>query len=521
MSLIKNKVRFMSLLPVLAVSFFCNGSTSSSIFPEVTVQAADYGSNSTTSVAPGPAIQNMEQFIVSYPTSQTTQQADGSFVKQQVFTSRASRNILPSGYQRGLQGASVGFYKLNGEFVSLSGAALLTTPNIDQSTLSTIINEFDSLMNLVSSNNNFVQFFRKIHLNILNELYEYLMNIYTNFNLQHPGSTSTNGNVSVDVTDYLANQETYSTNVKTLIINHLINLIEEQFSGAVTAIMPSVPQLFATKVGKTTVYSDYSVDLTNYILQDVSSDLDSLRSTYLNGLQTYLSFFKNYTALISVADDSTGFSQFCSVAQNIDSVLTTTDMQTMMSKMNPPIFFYNENSMRALRLIPALAKKIPSNTQSIGWPSTLVQAASNKTIVTSSGTSHPIAYFTDASGNVVTSQAQATNLYACIQSGSEFIQEKVLKQPDWLNTEEGILNILRGCMGDFTALLGMGILDCCMETLINNALNPTASSSNEIATTCESLINSYQPVAGSTDTPSPPTVSVPTISIPGQSMPTI
>jgi len=195
-------------------------------------------------------------------------------------------------------------------------------------------------------------------------------------------------------------------------------------------------------------------------------------------------------------------------------------MATMMTKMNPPIFFYNTDTMRALKLIPALAKKIPADSQSIGWPTGLVTAATNKIIVTSSGVSHPVAYFTNAENKIVTSEAQATNLYACIQSGAEIVQETILKQPDWLNTEAGILNILRACMGDFTALLGMGILDCCMESLINNALNPTNKSADDIATTCQSLINSYSESVDSTSTSVATTVTTPTILAPTLLSPT-
>src|SRR5690606_1788874 len=115
----------------------------------------------------------------------------------------------------------------------------------------------------------FIHFFNKIHLNILNELYSYLMNIYTNFNLQHVGVTqnTTNISITINIVDFLNNELTDDTNKKTLIINHLINVIESQMNGRIQALMPNIPTLFATTAGKTLIQNDYSIDLTDFIVQ--------------------------------------------------------------------------------------------------------------------------------------------------------------------------------------------------------------------------------------------------------------
>ena len=552
MSNIKNTIISFCILCCMSAQINFADSTTS-IMPSVVVQSANYqsttttvtnsdGTTSTKTIDPGPAIASMEQYVVSYPAKFTAQQDDGSWVATQSFTNRTSKNMVPPGYKSGLQGGSFTFLSLQGDLKAPSGSSIFSLGSSSSSgtvsgqalddsssvSLSTISSEFDSLISTLQSNTAFVKFFRKVHLNILNELYEYLMNIYTNFNLHHPGSSlADDGSLSISIPDYISAEETYAMNIKTLIVNHLVNLIEEQFNSSVQAMMPNVPELFATKIGKTTILSDYSVDITNFILTDISSDLEDLQTAYLDAFKQYLTFFQDYTSLISTADDSTGFSQFCSVAENINNILTSTDADSDVANMNPQMFFYDTNTMRALRVIPDLAKKLPSGVQSIGWPDTLVTAATEKYILTVSGTSHPVAYFTDANGNIVTSEAQASHLYAIIQSGADYFQEEVLKQPDWLNTEEGVLNILRACMGDFTAILEMDVLDCCMETLINNALNETSTSSSDIATTCEDLINSWSDnvvtdddgstVTVSTPTVSTPTVAAPTISAPGSS----
>ena len=541
-----------------SITSFIAHADSSTLLPSVVVQSADYvlpepvitkntdGTTTTTAYTyPGPSLQNMKPYISSYPASAITADSDGNYTQSQIWTTRQSSSALPSG----LPSKNIGFLKFQGakppsdtemtvtfsdnngnnstinqslvvptstgtviapssgtlfNISSLSNktvqAAALDNADNATTSLSTISSQFDTLINTISENPDFIQFFRKIHLNILNELYEYLMNIYTNFNLIHPGSTSTNGSLTISIPNYLSDQETYATNIKTLIVNHLINLIEEQFNSSVQAVMPSVPKFFATKVGKTTVLSDYSVDLTRFIVQDLSSDLSDLQSSYLNALQQYLTFFQNYTSLISVTDESTGFSTYCSVAEHINTQLTTTDMGTMLTKMNPAMFFYDTDTMRALRVIPNLAKKLPAGTASIGWPTTMTNAAANRSIITVSGSTHPVAYFTTANGSITTVEAQAEHLYAVIQNGANYFREELLKQPDWLNSEEGILKILRACLGDFTALIGMDVLDCCMETLIKNGLNASLASSDSIATSCQNLISSWSSSSTSSTT---------------------
>lgn len=488
MSWVKTKFRYFCALFFLVHSLSLSSSTTSQNLSLTTVRSTNSILPEATILDPnaGQKLGIVKDSTSSYPETIVTQDENGTYSIKQVFQNRTTKNMFPQTVSESLQSTQAGFLGITGSFKSPSGSDLFQSGSLNS--------QFDSLMGTLSGNTAFVGFFRKVHLNILNELYEHLMNIYTNFNLHHPGSTwnDTTQSVDISVSEYLSNQEKYAFNLKTLIINHLVNLIEEQFNSSIVAMMPAVPQLFATKVGKTTIFADYSIDLTEFLIKDISGSLTQSQLTYLNALQKYLTFFKDYTSLISVNDDTTGFSQYCSTAERIHDFLNTTDMNTMLTKMNPAMFFYDEDTMRALRIIPHLAKKMPQNVSSIGWPKTISDHARDmKLISSSSAPNHPVAYFTDKNGKITTSpdsstsDTRAVHLYACIQSGENLFQEELLKQPDWLNSEEGILKILRACLGDFTALLDMNILNCYMENLIHNALNLSITDDESISTTCK------------------------------------
>ena len=102
----------------------------------------------------------------------------------------------------------------------------------------TLATKFDSLMtaiqNKVTKNEEeknktgFLIYFKKIHFTALHQLYEYLLSIYANFNMTHPGVTEVNNKIIVDLLGFLDIQREKAINEKTLMVNHLMNLIESQ-----------------------------------------------------------------------------------------------------------------------------------------------------------------------------------------------------------------------------------------------------------------------------------------------------
>ncbi len=372
--------------------------------------------------------------------------------------------------------------------------------------------KFDAVIQLMTYQPTFKHFFNKIHLSALNELYEYLINVYTNFNLQHVGITETPGalnsvTISINVPLFLQNEQTYDTNKKTLIINHLINIIESQINGKIKSLMPNIPHLFATSTGKTLIQNDFSFDLTKFILPQIKA---TYQNTYLQNLGIYFDFFQEFTSYLNQPHpDQSHFTEFVALAEAINQYIygstiaqgtlvdSINQMQIALQAMNPPMFNFTYDDIRALKLIPHLAKSLPTTTTSIGWPDHILHAATNKTMYSSQPglqDPHPIAYFKDSNGHIVFDQESAERLFVVIQSGANFFEEEVQKQPDWLNSWEGIAKIMAACFGDFSALIGLNILDPFMETLMTNTISTMNnqpldfSENNPLQQSCADLI---------------------------------
>jgi hypothetical protein len=358
--------------------------------------------------------------------------------------------------------------------------------------------KFDLMIQSFKSNPDFIPFFRKVHINALNELYHYLMSIYVNFNLQHVGIIqSPDGSMHVSIPQFLNDEKEFHANKKTLIINHLINIIESQFNSAIRSYIPKIPQTFATAMGKTLIQNDYSTDLSQFIMKQVEPELFAHKAKYLQALALYLDFFQTYTSYLNKPHpkNEQHFTAFVDIAEKINQYLygdnpSSTDKDAIaISKMDPPLFCFSYDDVRALKIIPYLAKSIPANSKKIQWPEHIVQAADTGMIVNG----HPMAYF-KTSDNKVVHKDQGGKLYLCMQSGANSFEEELIAQPEWLNSWEGVAKILGACFGDFSALLGLQILDPCMESLVENVVSTKSgkdpNATNLPAQTCKAYMES-------------------------------
>ena len=370
--------------------------------------------------------------------------------------------------------------------------------------------KFDAMITMFQKDPRFIAFFRKVHLNVLNELYHYLMSIYVNFNLQHTGIAQNNdGSLRVDIPAFVGSEKQYASNKKTLIINHLMNVIESQFNGSIQSCVPKIPQIYASFVGKTLVHNDYSIDLTQFLEQELVPEIAANRKIYLQGLATYLDFFQTYTAYLNQPHPKKElrphFVAFVDIAEKINQFLysdadaNSNKSEMAVSKMNPPLFSFNYDDIRALKIIPHLAKSLPANSLKIMWPEHMVQAANEGIILQMPGQApHPLAYFRNSLDTVVTNTTNNPDLklFMCVRSGQNLFEEQLIAQPDWLNSWDGVLKILRACFGDFSALVGLDILDPCMESLINivlavqNGQHPAALQTT--SQVCSNLINVWK-----------------------------
>jgi len=446
----------------------------------------------------------IDSFGPSYPVVASVQQSDGTLRAQQYIKDRTLAHTVPPKTKDVLQ---------HGSFTTLHGQPTDYHNYPPGNTLfpgyPSLAQKFDSLINLMQTKPKFKAFFNKIHLNVLNELYKHLMNIYTNFNIQHVGIREVEtpqgaSALKISIPTFLHYENEYEANKKTLIINHFVNIIESQFNGKIKSIMPTIPHLFATSAGKTLIQNDYSIDLTHLILQQIEPAIAESKKQYLENMAIYLDFFHEFTSYLEKPHPKKEqhFTAFVHIAETINDFLygtenvgedTTADaqIQSVLKKMSPPMFTFNYDDVRALKLIPHIAKSLPPNTMAIQWPPHIIEAANKGVFINC----HPLAYFTNDTGQVVT-QDQAKHLYIVMQSGKNYFQEELLRQPEWLNSWDGIIKILRACFGDFTAILGMGILDPCMEALIQNGvstmLGKDPNEENSLTAICHNLLESYK-----------------------------
>ncbi len=394
-----------------------------------------------------------------------------------------------------------------------------------ESTLASLLNSFlDSVEVLVEEDyeqqfakgkdNYFITYFSRIQMTILHELYQYLLSIYTAFNMTHISN----------MWDFLENETNQALNKKTMIINHLVNVIEAQANQAITMRFPNMPQHLATRTGAMMMKQDYGANL-NLMLEgeelrlfediNVQKYYKLRRELYTEIFGKYLKFFKSYTATLQ-QDDPVYGSKFVKHAQDIQKILNAkkptinkkgsikekvTALRTIKT-INPPLFFYEEETLRGLKIIPRIARDLPPNSQKVPWPAKLVEdARTSAQMIDKFGnviSNQPRAYFLDKDGNITKSVASAIRLFVNIPTAQHMYSQKVQSQPDWLNSTEGVMLMLRACLGDYTALFDPllkkeRIIDPCLSCIILNAalkvgLFASATEQKQACDDCEGFL---------------------------------
>lgn len=398
----------------------------------------------------------------------------------------------------------------------------------------------------------FVPIFRKFQFMVLNDLYVYLTGIYTAFSMTH-------------VTDLRASalgEPKNALNKKSLIVDHLLNVIQGQMFFIASHHQPLIPKRLGLKTGALMLKHDRSVDPL-FLLQDLTqipslntSDqqiIGTMQTTYLAALKTIINFFTSYTSYITKPNTTSkipGSNAFVPLAQHIANVMendpfnkevkkiaamksdpaplfintspgTTSAAQQLAARginlqnaaskfpksahkierlralkarikpINPPLFSYDSETLRALKVIPVAANQLPRDIVSVEWPAQLVTNAKNGTMATtpSGSLGYPIAYFTTAQGAITKNIKSAAHLYVNLPSPNGPYAQEIKKQPAWLNHVDGIISILRGCLGDYSQLVGKGILQPCTEAIICKALGVSCpSAQGATVSTCEAQL---------------------------------
>ncbi len=105
---------------------------------------------------------------------------------------------------------------------------------------------YQALMTSLQGNASFVPIFTRFHIVALHQLYQHLMGIYVALTMTHID----------DLQTYLTMESIYALNKKTLIVQHFIELIEAQLNQALQALMPGMPQQYATIAGPAALNND-------------------------------------------------------------------------------------------------------------------------------------------------------------------------------------------------------------------------------------------------------------------------
>jgi len=322
---------------------------------------------------------------------------------------------------------------------------------------SDVSSRFNNLIAVIKANPSVIEFLRKVHITALNQLYAYLMKIYTNFNLTNPGCLQDSELPTADLAAYLQNEATYETNKKKLIMNHFINLIHAQFKGSILSYTPQASEDTAVALGKIFIQNDCGIDLESFTKAQTDPAIIDQQAEYINILRIYYDFFQTYTSYLSKLE-KTGSNQYYTLAQNYKNINHLT--------MNPSMFFYDIESMRAIESIPFISSTLSLKAKIIPWAPSIVNAA--KKGLTQNN--HPIAYFKDSLGAITKNIDNAQSLYILVETGPALFEEELLIQPAWMRNQNGCLKILSGCLGNMTQLVGLGIIDSTLESIINKAI---------------------------------------------------
>lgn len=476
----------------------------------------------TQTADPSTARLTAAQLIEAHKDAQGTDQIVGA----------QSKYNTPAGVQRAASYSCAGFLPIaNVKVNHPSGGTLFP----DSGALSSAL---DALLANLNQTPRFTSYFSKMHLFILHQLYAYLMMVYTNFTLTYYDS----------LTSYLQTGPQRAFIQKTTIIGYLINIIEAQVNQAVISRFPTMPQAVASFAGNLLMQQDQSTDL-NLMLEQAEATLlvdpetqkalaptlANQRASYLQPLGSYLRFFNLYTQDLE-RTDSIGRTAFFThakriqqlmeqAAPKIDSSLSskaTIETLRTANTINPPMFLYTDEALRAINLIPALAASINKDTQPNPWPSQIVaDATTGKTLHSKFNfpSAQPLAYFLDKEGNYTANQAAAQELYVNIPTTQYMFAQQILKEPAWLNTQQGVLSMTRACLGDFSQLLiaplsTENILDPALTCILQNAAQlaklPVSVASNScdiskgfikgVVSSLEAAINITPPDSGVIDT---------------------
>lgn len=194
---------------------------------------------------------------------------------------------------------------------------------------------YQNFMDSMQATPSFLPLFRKLHIIALHEIYIYLTGIYTALNMTHID----------DLKTYTLTVKKYALNKKTLIINHLINVIMAQLSQALRALMPGLPESYAIHSGMICMQNDQLSDPNFFILDLEKSVLAVLGLKRISSAK----LIATYNALISYSNLSTS-----SDHPKLLTITTGSDLWLAMQQLKSSSFSAKLPKAQATALVTAL-----------------------------------------------------------------------------------------------------------------------------------------------------------------------
>lgn len=184
-----------------------------------------------------------------------------------------------------------------------------------------LLQAYNNFMNALKEVPSFFPLFRKIHITALHQIYLHLVGIYTSLNMTHMD----------DLKTYMATEKKYALNKKTLIINHLINVVMAQLNQSLRALIPGLPESYAITTGMGCMETDKVSDPDMLVLDIEQYVLSTLGLEKITPAQTNLAYLaiRKYLPLMGIQ--------------------TTPELETALSYLNstpfPPKNFPKEQAV--------------------------------------------------------------------------------------------------------------------------------------------------------------------------------
>ena len=145
---------------------------------------------------------------------------------------------------------------LNKNFASnFTGSRAIQLPKLTFNDATTT-QAYNNFVTALEDEPKFISMFKKIHITALHQLYQYLVGISATLNLM---------NIN-DLKTYIILESQLGINKKTLILGHLVDLLQSQLTQTIQGIMPGMPDQVAIRAGMSALHNQGSNNLNMFTL---------------------------------------------------------------------------------------------------------------------------------------------------------------------------------------------------------------------------------------------------------------